>query len=110
MVRVMDQHPAEELKQEVVRWHRHIVSFPKWEELLEVEYVRLHEDINMFTDDVVGRCQAMGLHRAADWLERLRSIGVHATQVFRKAQAHYERIHGPSDTWPIDSVKPQSNV
>ncbi len=103
--------PAEGVKRAVIKWHLDVLSWPTWDELLEVEYVRVHGNINMFTDDVLGFCRERGLLHAVEWYERLHQARALPTRIFGIAVEHYQYERGAQDTWlPEDVVERMVNL
>jgi hypothetical protein len=96
--------PSEAVKRTVIKWHLDTMSLPSWDELLEMEYVRVHGNINMFTDDVIFHCRERGLMHAVAWYERLRQIYALPSRVFGIAVKYYESERGSQDTWLTEGV------
>lgn len=95
-------NPSEAVKNSVLQWSEHVQSFPTWQEVKEVEYLRLRGNINMFViADVIEACARLGLRHASEWFERLKHVKVIASTAFGIAVRHYQLDHGPQDTWNL---------
>lgn len=87
--------------QTLLKQHIKIMTFPSWEQIFEIEYVRTTcNDVNMFIhDEIIARCSLLKLHHALSWVKTLQEYGILLTNVFTRAIKHYEKIKGSSSTW-----------
>lgn len=105
----MDDDDSDSLYKRVMDWHYTMTMLPSWSEALEIEYARVHANINMFTDDVETKCHELGLHDGANWYKRcfeeinnFKSVykyPLHPSEIWGVAVKRYEKISGPQSTW-----------
>ena len=97
--------PSHEVLQTVLQWDYHVQTFPTWEEVRQVEYLRLYGDVNMFvTADAIAACHRLGLKLALSWYERLKRVNAVASTIFGLAVNHYHSEYGSQDTWEVNDV------
>lgn len=87
------------VEEQVRSWDARMRSFPTFEELRDVEYVRRSGNINMLTENVQRELYDRGRYAGVVWLERCKEHHVPWQSHFTSAIAHYETQHGPVDTW-----------
>lgn len=87
------------VEEQVRAWDARMQSFPTFEELRDVEYVRRSGSINMLTENVQRELYDRGRYAGVVWLERCKENRVPWQSHFATALAHYETKHGPVDTW-----------
>lgn len=89
----------EDIERKVHDWDDRMRSFPTFEELRDVEYVRRSGRINMITENVQRELYDRGRYAGVIWLERCKECHMSWTAHYDAAVSHYVSRHGPVDSW-----------
>lgn len=92
------------VEDDVRAWDARMQTFPTFEELRDVEYVRRGGRINMLTENVQRELYDRGRYAGVLWLERCREHRVPWQAHYESACRHYAERHGPVDTWFTEDI------
>lgn len=89
----------EDIEVTVRAWDAMMRTFPTFEEIRDVEFIRRGGTINMITDNVQRALYDQGRLDGVLWIQRCRDHNLSWHFHYATALSHYTKIHGPSDQW-----------
>lgn len=89
----------EDIEVSVRAWDAMMRTFPTFEEIRDVEFVRRSGNINMMTSDVQRELYNLGRLDGVLWIQRCRDHNLSWQFHYSTAVDHYTASHGAADTW-----------
>lgn len=87
------------VEDKVRAWDSRMRSFPTFEELRDVEYIRRSGRINMITENVQRELYERGRYAGVLWLERCKEHRFPWQSHYESAVQYFETKHGPQTEW-----------